>query len=143
MLRGSLGATGIVLAILWLLSTSTSAQTTFGSITGTVTDPAGALIVGASVTVTNDDTGAKRSAPTSSGGVFNVTDLNVGSYTLRVASPGFATYEQRGLALSANRVVNVDVQLSIAAATTTTEVKGGDSRHRDGEQRPLEREDQP
>jgi hypothetical protein len=57
-----------------------------------------------------------------SAGVFNLTDLNVGTYTLHVDAPGFTAFERRGLVVSANRIVNVDVQLTVAPTATTTVV---------------------
>jgi hypothetical protein len=105
-----------------ILPTQIAAQTTFGSITGTVTDSTGAVIVGASVIATNEETGVQRRSSSTVAGVFNVTDLNVGTYTVHVEAPGFAPFERRGLVLSASRIVNVDVQLAVAATATTTVV---------------------
>ncbi|PYT21184.1 MAG: hypothetical protein DMG57_39440, partial [Acidobacteria bacterium] len=88
-----------------------AAQTTFGSITGAVTDQSGAVIPGASVSVTNAGTGIERTVTTSTGGLFNVPNLDVGSYRVTVIATGFARYERSGLALSTNQVLNVDARL--------------------------------
>lgn len=98
------------------------AQTTFGSITGTVTDPSGALVPGASVTVTSESQGSIRHAKTGASGVFNVPDLGGGSYTVTVVAPGFGTYEQKGVNLTANQVINLNVTLAIATTATVAEV---------------------
>ncbi|PYV44424.1 MAG: hypothetical protein DMG06_06505 [Acidobacteria bacterium] len=103
-------------AIVSLLSIPSSSQTTFGSITGTITDSSGGVIIGASVTVTNEQTGAQRPGSSTGAGVFNVTDLNVGSYTLHVDSPGFTAFE-RGLVLSANKIINIDSNGSRTGST--------------------------
>ncbi len=107
--------------VLFLVSQA-AGQTTFGSITGAVTDPTGAVIPGAGVSVINDGTGIERKFTTSAGGVFNVPNLDVGRYRVSVTAPGFARYERTGLILSSNQVVNVDVRLELATTTTMTEV---------------------
>src|SRR5881296_1136133 len=98
-------------------------QTTFGSVTGAVTDPSGGVVPGASVSVTNEGTGNERKVTTSGGGVFNAPNLDVGSYRVTVTAPGFARYERGGLILSANQVLNVDANLELAATATITEVR--------------------
>jgi len=81
-------ATAIVL--LCCAHSPSGAQTTFGSITGTVVDQSGATIPGVVVTIVNDGTGVQRSVTTKETGVFNVADLPVGSYRVRVESKGFS-----------------------------------------------------
>ncbi len=98
------------------------AQTTFGSITGTVTDQSGAVIPGAVVTIINIGTDAKRQVTTTETGVFNVPDLPVGSYRIRIEAQGFRGQERTGAQLNANQVINVDVQLGVASAATEIEV---------------------
>jgi hypothetical protein len=115
---------GGLLAGLLLFHSAAIAQSTFGSITGTVTDPAGALIPEAEVEVANEGTGAVRRTTTSSAGVFNVPNLDLGRYRVRVTGPGFSTYERSGLVLTANQVISLDVQLALGATTTLIEVLG-------------------
>src|SRR5262252_1547160 len=62
----------------------TFGQSTFGSFTGTVKDPSGAVIPSATVEVINEGTGNKREVSTSSAGVFNVPNLDLGAYKVRV-----------------------------------------------------------
>src|SRR5204863_376917 len=80
-------------------------QSSFGSITGTVKDQTGSLVPAAEVEVTNDGTGATRRVTTSSAGVFNVPNLDLGSYKVRVSGKGFTTYERGGLNLAANQII--------------------------------------
>ena len=94
----------------------------YGQITGTVTDPSGAVVPGAKVTVTNQETLIAREVSTSARGVFNVPNLNVGTYRVRITVTGFTTYERGGLILSANQVINVDATLALGATETVTEV---------------------
>src|SRR5579872_1040826 len=111
------------ITILSIISLATAAaQTTFGSITGTVTDPSGAMVPRAKVTVTSEGEGSVRQVDTGTSGVFSVVDVSVRTYRLQVTAPGFATYERTGLILSANQVLNVDVHLSLTQAGTTVQV---------------------
>jgi hypothetical protein len=114
----------LILAIAAVFVCSTRAQTTFGSITGSVTDPTGAVVPSAAVSVVNEATGVSRKFETSTGGVFNAPNLDVGRYRVAVSAPGFARYERGGLLLSSNQVLNVDVALELATTTTITEVRG-------------------
>src|SRR5581483_4741128 len=110
------------IACLWLAPLG-FAQSTFGSITGTVKDPAGALVPAADVEVVNEGTGATRRVTTSSAGVFNVPNLDIGTYRVRVSGKGFTTYERGGLNLTANQIINVEVELTIGATTSLVEVR--------------------
>jgi hypothetical protein len=92
-------------------------QTTFGSITGTITDQTGSLIPRAKVIVKNEGTSVERQVETNESGVFNVPNLNVGLYLVRIEAQGFRGYEQPGLSLNANQVISVDAQLAVAAQT--------------------------
>src|SRR5947207_12552755 len=65
---------------------SSLAQSTFGSFTGSVKDPSGAMVPAASVEVSNEGTGVTRKVTTSSAGVFNVPNLDIGNYRIRVRS---------------------------------------------------------
>ena len=110
-------------AVLGLLFPSSSpAQSTFGSITGVVTDPSGAVVPKAQITVTNPGTGVTRRTATGASGVFNVPDLDVGAYRLSVAAAGFKTYERTSLNLTSNQVLNIDVALQVGASSSVVEV---------------------
>jgi len=123
MLRGLLNWV-IALLIIPLLPVGALAQSTFGSITGTVTDPSSAVVPAAQVQVTNEGTGAIREVSTSAAGFFNVPNLDFGTYRLRVSAKGFKTFERGGLQVTANQIVDVPVQMSVGAAATIVEVQG-------------------
>ena len=115
-----------LVVLLFLVSSSvvispSYAQTTFGQITGTVVDPSGAVVPGATVTVTNEGTQIAREVSTSASGVFSITNLNVGTYRVRITVTGFSTFERGGLILSANQVINVncDVAGEVASSQQT------------------------
>lgn len=100
------------------------AQTTFGSITGVVSDPSGAAVPDAQVEVTNQDTGFARRQATAASGVYTVPDLPPGTYRVRIEKTGFTAQEKPGVSLDANHVVTVDVQLNVGATNTQVEVQG-------------------
>src|SRR5437879_13536112 len=79
--------------LLWLLlfSSSLLGQTFRGTILGTVTDPQGAVVVGAKVTVRNVNTGLERTTQTSADGSYAVPELPIGTYTVTVTQSGFQT----------------------------------------------------
>ena len=72
-----------------LISVPAYAQKISATIRGTVTDPTGAVIPGAKVTVKNEDTGLSRSANTTSAGIYSFAELPVGSYRVEVEFAGF------------------------------------------------------
>ena len=117
------GGPASLFMLLACLALPCAGQTTFGSITGTVTDPSGALVPAAAVSVTNEGTGGVRKVTASSGGVFNVPNLDLGTYRIVITAEGFARYERGGLTLSTNQVLNVDARLEMGTTATVTEVQ--------------------
>src|SRR5579872_1142302 len=89
---------GVVVS-LFLFSAAAIGQSTFGSITGTVRDPSGAVVPGASVTVINQGTAGARHTNTGSTGDFTVPALDVGAYRIRVEAKGFTVYDRSDLNL--------------------------------------------
>jgi hypothetical protein len=92
------------------------AQGVTGSITGTVTDPTGAPISGATVIVTQAATNAVHRFTTSDAGTYTAPQLPTGEYKVAIASPGFKSYQQKGLKLLIDQVAEVDAQLAVGAA---------------------------
>jgi Carboxypeptidase regulatory-like domain len=86
------------------------------TIVGTVTDPSGAAVANAAVTITNTDTGVTRSLPTSADGQYVAPDLIIGHYTVRVAAPGFKAAEQKDTTLAVGDRLRVDFKLQIGSA---------------------------
>ena len=93
-----------------------------GSISGTVTDASNAAIAGATVTVTNVDTGISQKQQTNSQGFYSFQDLAVGKYTLAVEQKGFKAYRETGITLDVNQALVRDVALQIGTAAETVEV---------------------
>ena len=99
-------------------------QTTFGSITGAVTDPSGAVVPNATITVVNEGTGTTRKATTGDSGVYNVPNLDLGTYKITITAAGFAEYQRSGVNVSANQVINLDANLGLEGTASTVEVSG-------------------
>ena len=98
------------------------AQSTFGSITGTVTDASGAVMPGARITITNADTGVARHVPSGGDGVYTVADVLPGTYRLAVDAKGFSAFERSGIVLYAGQAVNLDVRLSVGTSASRIDV---------------------
>ena len=86
------------------------------TIVGTVTDPSGAAVANASITVTNLDTGLARTLTTSSDGQYVAPDLHIGRYSVRAAASGFKTTEQQNITLQVNDRTRVDLKLAVGSA---------------------------
>jgi len=98
------------------------AQTTAGSIVGTVTDPSSAVIAGATITVTNMDTSIAVKTTTDASGEYVVTPLNVGRYTVTVEATGFKRSVRSDIQLNVQDRLRVDAKLEVGAVTDTVEV---------------------
>src|SRR6266581_261501 len=100
------------------------AQTTTGTISGTVVDPGGALIPGAMVSATNEATGESRSALSSETGTFSFPSLLPATYTVRVELAGFQTFQKTGNILTPNSRLDVgQLKLAIGAVGQTINVE--------------------
>jgi hypothetical protein len=91
-------------------------------IQGTVTDAAGAAIPNATVTVTNDATGVTLSRQTTGDGLYTVSPILPGTYTVRVKSQGFSDYVQRNLIANALVLTPLNMSMRVGAADTMVEV---------------------
>jgi len=99
------------------------AQIVTGSISGTVSDPSGALIPGAAVTLTHEATGMKRNSITDGAGNFTIGGLDAGAYTLTVTGSGFKKYEKRDIMLATGERLPVGtIRLEVGAITETISV---------------------
>ncbi len=99
-----------------------TAQTTTGSIVGTVTDHSGAAVPGAAVTVTNVDTNSTTKTTTDSSGNYVVTPLPVGHYSVDVEARGFKRSLSEGITLNVQDRLGVNVALEVGQISETVEV---------------------
>jgi Carboxypeptidase regulatory-like domain len=97
-----------------------------GSFSGTVTDKAGAVVPGTTVTVTSQATGLTREVKTDSSGHYLVPLLPVSMFTLRVQSQGFQTAEQKDVRLQLDEQREIDFTLNPASVTSTVEVSANE-----------------
>ena len=123
-LFGSRNTKLISLAVLLtcLLTITAFGQTTTGSISGTVTDPTGAVVAGATITVINPATGAERSAESNTQGTFDVPALQPGKYTITVDAKGFKKAVSRDIIVSVTQIAQVTIPLEIGSASETVTV---------------------
>ncbi len=110
-----------------MFSISAPAQTSRGTVTGTVLDPTGAVIGGARMTLVGVDTGVRLSANSNKSGVYRFDAVDLGVYDLQVAHPGFQSYFATSIGVEANRVTTIDPRLEVGAAETRIEVTGQSS----------------
>lgn len=116
----------LLLSVLALALTAVSAygQSTFGSIMGTVKDPSGGVVPGASVTLVNTGTTATRTMQTNAVGGYIFNNLDAGHYSLLVKAKGFAAQQFSDLVLQAREVKRVDTDLKVGSQETTITVQG-------------------
>ena len=106
-----------------LPATSAIAQTGGqGAIQGTVTDVTGAVIPDVSVTATNKDSGVATTRPTSSAGLYEISPLIPGTYTVTVTAKGFQTFQQQNLVVDALKVTGLNITLTIGGTDQTVTV---------------------
>src|ERR1035437_2247708 len=111
-------------AILCFMTPIAQAQTaTTGQIVGVVTDPSGAVVAGANVTLTND-AGVRREAQTGSNGRYTFPLLDPGAYRLEVSQSGFAAAKVEGIVVQITETSVIDVALKVAGSPTTVSVTG-------------------
>jgi outer membrane receptor protein involved in Fe transport len=110
-----------VAILVMLVYGSTQAQVESGQIAGTITDPSGAVIANATITVTNQATNAVRTTHTSASGAYQVSDLEPATYLVAISSANFQTYQAR-VEVTVGGHSTVDVKLVVGSGTTQVEV---------------------
>lgn len=113
---------GLVILLALVAPSSLSAQGITGSITGTVTDPTGAVIAGATVTVRQVETNSVRTITTSDSGTYTVTQLQPGHYTVKVEKAGFKAQSQSGITLVIDQSALINMQLTVGSQQENVEV---------------------
>jgi hypothetical protein len=105
-----------------LAAMGTRAQAPTGTINGRVTDSGNAVVNGAQMTTVNEATNVSRATTTNGDGLYVLSDLPVGSYTVTIQTNGFATREFKNLVVQAGRTTTVDAELKIASVGTSVTV---------------------
>src|SRR5947209_5875851 len=105
-----------------LFASAALAQTDRGTITGTVSDPAGAVVAAATIEAKNAETGAILTAGSTGTGNFTLSQVPAGTYELSVAVSGFKKYVRPGVIVPVAQTVRADVTLEVGATTDTVTV---------------------
>jgi hypothetical protein len=120
---GKVRMLGMLLAFAVLLGVSSAvAQTITATVRGTVLDPAGAVVPGASITARNVDTGVKTGTVTDQNGGYSIRFLPIGTYTVTAAVSGFETSSVGPFVLQIDQIAKIDIQLKVGSVSTTVSV---------------------
>jgi hypothetical protein len=112
----------VVLSLFMAFSAASLHAQGYGSISGTVTDPSGAVVPSATVTVTQVSNGRQSVAISGRAGEFVFPTLLPSEYTLEVSAKTFELYKQTGIVLEADQVLSVNVALKVGSGTVTVNV---------------------
>ena len=123
-LRSALGV-----LLLALMCATAFAQTSRGTLTGTVTDTSNAVVGNATVKITEGATGVTRLTTTNAAGIYRFDAVDLGTYTVSVQAPGFAGAGKSGVTIQSAHVSNIDFSLKVGAAQETVTVEASGIRH--------------
>jgi hypothetical protein len=123
-LRKIVSLLGFVLVTLTVLVPSARSQEVTATIVGTITDPSGAAVAGATIKANSVDRGVSYNAETNGAGLYRISELPAGNYTLTVEKAGFSTVSHAAFVLSVNQVARFDIALTVGKVSETLEVTG-------------------
>ena len=119
-----LTAIAIVTLAVTMIVPTVFAQTSRGTITGTITDPQGAVLPKANVTLIDQRTNVKRETATNGAGLYRFDAVSLSDYTITVEAAGFVKELTKDVSVSAARTVEINFQLKLGAAVDTITVEG-------------------
>ena len=122
--KHSIIASSVVLLFLFIFSSIGQAQTLYGTLTGNVTDPSGAVVSGAKVELLNIEKGISQETTADTSGIYRFSAVLPGTYKVTITSPNFAKAIFEGVLVSVNTVRRVDAQLAVAKQQETVTVTG-------------------
>src|SRR5690242_20149566 len=111
-----------LIQILLIAAAAAFAQSNTATVVGTVADPTGAVVAGASVTITNTDTGAVRKTESNATGGYEIPLLTVGTYSILAEQKGFKRAEQTQVHLDAGQRAKIDLILQVGDVTESVTV---------------------
>ena len=120
--RMALRCLGLIFLLALIMPQGIKAQVLYGSITGNVTDPNGAAIPGATVTITNIGTNQSREATTDESGGYTFTNVQAGKYTVKVSQTGFKALTKTDVEVTINTTTRIDATLEAGQLTETITV---------------------
>lgn len=113
---------GLFVVLAAFLSAYAQVDYSTGTLRGTVTDPQGAVVAGATVTVTNPSTGITKTAKSGNDGSYQVPALLPGTYTVTINGAGFSKEVAKGIEVSVGQVLIYDAHMKVGSASETVEV---------------------
>src|SRR5512140_194619 len=114
----------LLLLLIPLLASIAAAQTITASITGSATDPSGAIVPNGIVTATNTETNVRTTTTTNAEGLYTFPFLRVGTYTITMEAKGFKKSVVGPFPVEANQIARIDVKLELGDTSVTVEVTG-------------------
>ena len=113
----------VAFAIIAAVSLPSAAQTTLGTIRGTVLDPSSAVLPGVTIVVTDEATNVSRESQSDASGLFEVSNLRPGMYTVTATLNGFKKFQRTGILLRAASVVHADLNLELGGLEDVVSVQ--------------------
>ncbi len=123
-LKGSVLFSVLVVGLVSLIAVGAHGQTVQGVITGTITDPSGAVVPNATVTITNSETGLAQTTTTETNGAYRLPLVPPGTYTIEIKASGFAEERASGIIVQASQTVPISFKLQVAQTSQVIEVTG-------------------
>ncbi|HXJ14450.1 MAG TPA: TonB-dependent receptor, partial [Candidatus Limnocylindrales bacterium] len=114
--------TFIFIALIFSFARSLRAQTTNGSIEGSVTDPNGGAVAGASVTARNLDTGLTQATTTTEAGIYSLPNLPPGRYSVTVEAPNLKKHAQEGVTVTTGTAISLNIPMQLGAVSESVTV---------------------
>ena len=111
-----------VCGFIFLLAVRIACASVGGSISGLVTDPSGAVVVGADVVATNTETSIQHTVKTDTAGFYSFPTLPIGRYQIEIRATGFKLFRETDLVIDANTALHVDATLQLGAVTEAVSV---------------------
>lgn len=122
MLRKSRASLCCALIVCFMMAVPVEAQVLYGSLVGNIRDASDAAVPGATVTITNKQTGQVRTVTTDEAGSYIAPTIQAGDYQIQVKKDGFRTANEAGITVTANSQVRVDVRMQLGSVSETIEV---------------------
>jgi hypothetical protein len=108
--------------LILFVAVSLHAQTTNGSIEGSVTDPSGGAVAGASVTARNLDTGLTQATTTTQAGIYSLPNLPPGRYSVTVEAPNLKKFAQEGVTVTTGTTISLNIPMQLGAVSESVTV---------------------
>jgi hypothetical protein len=112
----------LLAALLAIVSLSAFSQTSRGTVSGIVNDPSGAVVPGATITLTNEQTGVARSTTSNNEGAYRFDAVDLGSYAVKIEATGFGALTKTNVQVLANQTAQVDAQLAPSGQSISVDV---------------------